>query len=212
MQMKIYKYQSININLLKSLQKKMIWYSRIDQLNDPYELFFIDNSGTEIYTNFRKSLCVCCFSKNKDEVLMWSHYGDNHKGICLEWEIDFEKMKGSLFEIDYNNEITTLQKVDRLQSGHLSINIKTNGRFLLSKFKTWAYEEEIRIFKIVEDLSKKGIYGEFPGNLTTIYFGTNTLQDDIDLVKLYSKHFQDINYYRVDLNTETMKNDKVTKV
>ena len=210
--MKIYKYQTININLLKSLQKKMIWYSRMDRLNDPYELFFIDNTGTDIYIDFRKTLCVSCFSKNRDEILMWSHYANNHKGICLEWDIDFEKMKGSLFEIDYNKDITILQKVDLLDSGHLSINIKTNGKFLLSKFKTWAYEEELRIFRIVEDLSKIGIYCEFPGKLTTIYFGTNTLKDDIDLVKHNSKHFQDIKYFKVDFNTETMKNDKITQV
>ncbi len=210
--MKIYKYQSININLLKSLQKRMIWASQVDQLNDPYELFFIDNTGTDIYTNFRKTLCVCCFSKNKDEILMWSHYANDHKGVCLEWDIDFEKMKDCLLEIDYNNEITTLQKVDRLDSGHLSINIKTNGKFIFSKFKTWEYEEEMRFFKIVEDSSKTGIYCEFPGKLTAIYFGTKTLQDDIDLIKLNSKHFQGIKYYKVDLNIQTMKNDKITPI
>lgn len=26
---------------------------------------------------------VCCFSETEDNILMWSHYADNHQGICL---------------------------------------------------------------------------------------------------------------------------------
>ena len=28
---------------------------------------------------------VCCFSEKKDDILMWSHYADGHKGFCLEF-------------------------------------------------------------------------------------------------------------------------------
>lgn len=30
---------------------------------------------------------VCCFTKNPSNILMWSHYAHNHKGICLEFDI-----------------------------------------------------------------------------------------------------------------------------
>src|SRR5260221_11935201 len=150
--MKLYKYHNININLLKCLHKKMNWYSRIDQLNDPYEFYFVDNTGTTVYDSFKKSLCVCCFSKNMNEILMWSHYADNHKGVCLEWDFDVEQKKGSFFEIEYDDNVTILDEVKRYESGHLNLDIESNGKFMKLKFKTWGYEEEIRIIKIEKDL------------------------------------------------------------
>lgn len=33
------------------------------------------------------SAATTCFSEQPDEHLLWSHYGDNHKGICLAFEV-----------------------------------------------------------------------------------------------------------------------------
>src|SRR5688572_22338080 len=112
--MKLYKFHSINQNLVKSLQTKTNWYSRIKYLNDPFELFFNDKTGTEDYKLFKESICVCSFSKNRNEILMWSHYTYNHEGVCLEFEIDEDAWKGGYFEISYNNEIDTVEQVERL--------------------------------------------------------------------------------------------------
>jgi hypothetical protein len=30
---------------------------------------------------------VCCFAEEKDNLLMWSHYTDSHKGACLKFDI-----------------------------------------------------------------------------------------------------------------------------
>jgi hypothetical protein len=32
------------------------------------------------------SVGIYCVSTNYDDVLMWSHYADSHKGICLEFD------------------------------------------------------------------------------------------------------------------------------
>lgn len=44
------------------------------------------------------SLNVCSLSKAFDEPLMWSHYGDGMRGICLIY--DKEKLKNSSLEFD----------------------------------------------------------------------------------------------------------------
>lgn len=31
---------------------------------------------------------VCCFSARNNEILMWSHYADSHKGFCLGFKTD----------------------------------------------------------------------------------------------------------------------------
>lgn len=35
----------------------------------------------------RKSAYIGCFSKRPDSTLMWAHYVDNFKGVCIEWKI-----------------------------------------------------------------------------------------------------------------------------
>jgi hypothetical protein len=187
----------------------MNWYSRIDQLNDPYEFYLIDNTGEETYEIFKKSLCVCCFSKNMNSILMWSHYADNHRGVCLEWDFDTQANKGRFFEMEYHNVVTVLDEVKRTNTGHLSLNIETNGKFLTTKFQTWQHEEEIRMIRVEEDLKLKGMYSDFPGKINAIHFGRNASNEDIELVKANTKHLDNIRFDMVDLNIETMKNDRI---
>jgi hypothetical protein len=188
------------------------WYSRIEYLNDPFELFFNDKTGTEVFKLFKKSICICSFSKNRNEILMWSHYSENHTGICLEYEFDQEVNKGSFFEIEYCNEILTIEKVDFLDSGHLSLNIKTNGKFITQKFKTWEYEQEIRTIRLDSDYNVKGISGKFLGELTGIYFGKNSSPNDIQRIKLNTRHYKNLKYYKVDLDAHTSKMDLVNEI
>jgi hypothetical protein len=210
--MKIYKYHSINIFLLHSLRKKEHWCSRFDLLNDPYELYFIDQTDNKVFKNLTQGVCVCCFSKTMSEILMWSHYADNHKGVCLEFEIDEELVKGFLLEMKYNNELTVLDKIELHNNGTLNLNIETNAKFLITKFKNWEYEQELRFNMINDDHEKIGKTNGYIGNLTSIYFGTRASQDDIDLIKHNTSHFENLEYFKVELDAVTMKIDKQTKI
>lgn len=178
----------------------MNWYSRISYLNDPNEFYFKDNTGIEDIQKLKNSLCVCSFSKNNNSILMWSHYTDNHYGVCLEWDFDVEKYKGAFFEVQYSDEINVIDKVERTNSGHLHLNINTNGKFMNTKFKEWSYEEEIRMIRVEENPELKGLYGEFPGELVAIYFGIKVSTEDIELVKANSRHFEKIKFYKVVFN------------
>ncbi|WP_460145651.1 DUF2971 domain-containing protein [Pseudomonas sp. S2_A02] len=39
---------------------------------------------------FLKNRGVTCFSERNDDLLMWSHYGSQYRGICLEFDTRFE--------------------------------------------------------------------------------------------------------------------------
>jgi hypothetical protein len=211
--MKIYKYHTINVNLLNSLRKKTNWYSKLRLLNDPYECFFVDNTNTDVYSNLNSKLCVCCFSKNMSEILMWSHYANNHKGVCLEFEEHKEEeIKGRLIEMQYENAVQIIDEVERYSSGDLSINIDTNGKFLKNKFKNWGYEEELRCYLFSEEINSSGEERPFFGELKSIYFGKNSSHEDIELVKHNTKHFDSLKYYKVDLNIKTMKMENIKEI
>jgi hypothetical protein len=102
----------INDNSLSSIREKYIWFSSPNAFNDPYDcrarLRPIDrNDVEEIYTvypqyrqieeldkvlyplleevlkKYMSELGVASFTKKRDSILMWSHYSNQHKGICL---------------------------------------------------------------------------------------------------------------------------------
>ncbi|WP_111670560.1 DUF2971 domain-containing protein [Algoriphagus litoralis] len=204
--MRLYKYHKIDKFLIWSLVNTENWYSRLKYLNDPYEAFFNDQTSTSIYKNFKETLCICSFSKTKDEILMWSHYADEHRGVCLEFLCpEDNNFKSSLIEINYNNKITKLDNVEITKDGHLSLNINSNGSWISQKLETWKYEQEIRRIIIEENTSIKGLSNKFPGKLSSIYFGVNANKFEIDLIKKITKDHNDLNYFKVELN-ETQNN------
>lgn len=93
---------------------------------------------------------ITCFSSVNNSILMWSHYGDQHKGICLGYEIpkDMEngivinKIKYKLFDVIYSDDRPMVaffkDKVDKDEI----------GKVLNTKSTEWNYEAEKRIFGI----------------------------------------------------------------
>lgn len=209
--MKLYKYHSINDYLIESLLKKRNWFARIKNLNDPFELYFNDLTESTIYDQFKESICVCCFSKNRNEILMWSHYAAGHTGVSLEFEFNEPAKRGGYFEIEYDDDILTLNEIKLLESGDLSLNVKTNGKFMTQKFSKWSYEQEIRLMHIEDDLSKEGLSKEYPGELTGIYFGNRSDNIQINQIKSVTQGLYDnLKFYKVDLDQKTMKMDLIT--
>lgn len=93
-------------------------------------------------TNFHKS-GVCCYSEVNDNILMWSHYSDNHKGVCL-------KFNSSLRTLG-----TMTAKVNYL-SGYLTSNFwhEKGGaiyHLVFTKAADWKYEREIRSIRILDN-------------------------------------------------------------
>jgi hypothetical protein len=116
----------------------------------------IRNEFTEIYKNNPDllNLSITCFSEEWDNILLWAHYADEHKGICLEYKtvindgytcllFDHEDMKIDypvpLLKVNYIEK--QLEKVNALFTKYLTDQLKS---FLSTKYKIWEYEKEIR--------------------------------------------------------------------
>jgi hypothetical protein len=80
---------------------------------------------------------VVCFSENKENILMWAHYADSFKGVCIGYS-DVETTESDLrFNIKYTE---ALDEFDNQWT--LDETIKN----VFNKKKTaWSYEEETRI-------------------------------------------------------------------
>jgi hypothetical protein len=59
--------------------------SLVGQLPAKYQL-----PNYNIFHDMRSSYCfaITCFGERWDDHLMWSHYADNHKGLCLAFDMN----------------------------------------------------------------------------------------------------------------------------
>ena len=103
---------------------------------------------------------IVCFSRVRDDILMWAHYADKHKGICFEFDgSDNCQFFGEAQPVEY--EDYTQIPLDKDSKRQMT-------RVILTKSKHWLYEKEYRIFR-PEEAGNKLVY---PVELLTgIIFG-----------------------------------------
>lgn len=131
----------------------------------------------------RNNALISCFSKRYDSILMWSHYGDKHKGICIEFDRpdkDFLDVKYSRKRCRFDLEDTTRRVLGYMLSNEeVDVNdkglIRCISKPFIVKSLDWQYEEEIRC--ILSPNSEGVIVGDelnlytMPTRITKIYIG-----------------------------------------
>lgn len=140
----------------------------------------------------RDSLLICCFGKRNDSILMWSHYADCHKGVCIEFEpyndIDITEVKYSKKRAKLNiySIIQIVLAYDYLQE-KVDIKNKNVVRRLLKPFlvksKDWKYEEEYRSIYSKNEINEKIVTSNNmhfinAGNIKAIYLGCKVSCED----------------------------------
>lgn len=166
--MRVYYFTSEEF-ALSNLQHQRVKISRIEDLNDPYELRGFDlrdrqfrkayNAGLKSVNDSRG---IICFSKSWKNPLMWSHYADKHKGICLGFDIAGEHLK----PVDYVDSVVKFDNsnpnkfLEYLELGEIE-------KLLTLKYKDWMYEKEVRLFVPLEviDVDTKLYFYGFEGNM-----------------------------------------------
>lgn len=133
---------------LKSLWEKRLKIGRYEDLNDPFELMPYAAKDIkekqiikEIATTLARDYGVICFSENWTSTLMWAHYGDKHKGVCLGFDIPEDLT--SLTQITYIKN--RLEWKSLLPSTDQRITLETIQKCLSFKHIGWNYEAERRL-------------------------------------------------------------------
>jgi hypothetical protein len=225
----IYKYFRINQFLYDTLISNQLYFSSIQQFNDPYDCYLtlfdeiseddlkiylkkINTSDEltikcieafnkkgqkflepfiESYKAFIDYHGICCFTKGKDNLLLWSHYADSHKGVCLGFDYDLMIKKFPQFdEVEYSDNpfYFDIKNVD-----------ESIAKTVLRKSTDWKYEEEIRF---VMERSKS--IGFFQDALTEVNFGTRcSKRDMMNIQYLVSKlNYSNCVFYNAFINSK----------
>lgn len=125
------------------------------------------------FKNSLNSTAVLCLSKVHNCPLMWSHYGNSHRGYCLEFEELFEPYSFFGFDVRYSDERPTLtlpayEQVDQL------INV------VLTKSRIWEYENERRMIDTQNGAGERAFP---PHALTGIFLGAKITGEDREFVE-----------------------------
>lgn len=134
----------------------------IDQLMQASEKIQPENKNTieqfkksfdalecQVKTSLESRLKICCLTTDYTNKLMWSHYADSHKGICVEYDFsDRAVNKSQPLPVYYSHERP--QFVWKPE-GELTQESKSKGaaclmQALLTKEEEWNYENEWRMF------------------------------------------------------------------
>jgi hypothetical protein len=202
----LYKFRPINKWLIESLVNRSLYFAKPETLNDPFDCR-IDLKGTlrraessaaddqknllssflstpKFFENWQSTfdnLGVCCFSRDNRDTLLWTHYADAHRGVCLKY-----KFRAFYFLLE-EFHLTTMGNVEYLAEPVTEWlkNAPTDMTnfieelvhvFAKSKSPAWAYEKEARIFR------PPGVFNFSEQFLNQICFGLRTPQADIDLI------------------------------
>jgi hypothetical protein len=104
------------------------------------------------------------FTKRHRDLLMWSHYADGHRGVCMVFSTahDIDTFINAL-PVSYQQSLPVIEYSQNI-GGDL---VK---KAFLTKAKPWKYEDERRIF--CPKLAKKFLYFD-PASLVGLIFGAN---------------------------------------
>ena len=197
--MKYYKYKStLTIDRdLPLLENDRVWFSKVDSLNDPYEGMFKIGEGSKfalrtLFSNkkeiinklfeTRNNLAkvqnnmagILSLTKEKDNLLMWSHYGENHKGYVIEYDFSEENFVPDGEHSKYKQKIELVKVEYTKKPRNQNIGSKIKFIQLRNKSKCWKYEKEYRFIA-----SYFGLYKYNFKCLKAIYLGANASEETI---------------------------------
>lgn len=165
----IYQYRGGTEYDLDNIENDVIWASAVERFNDPFDCDFnvglMKEWGIEILKkypgslmkynlkameramlNMRESTAISCFSEEYDSILMWSHYANRHKGICVCYDpFDIMAAEKCLFPVWYKKEKVNPYIHDEKQGIRINDRIK---EIFVQKSPEWSYEKEWRTIQI----------------------------------------------------------------
>lgn len=157
----------------------------------------------QTYEELIRSVGVYCLTEKNADLLMWSHYSDCHRGLCI--ELDPTK-EGTLFweawKVTYQEDYPTVNimkpdRPDELRKAHLT------------KSTHWEYEQEWRILKF-EDEGGPGYYPFEPELLTGVILGALICKEDRELIEGWVKSYPTkVALYQAKLNERKYQVDIV---
>ncbi len=211
-----FKFRTINKHLIESLVNSRLFFAKPNKLNDPFDckldlgksfaraasiamgtrktwLQSALNDGQKFIKEWQarfENFGICSFSLELHSTIMWSHYADEHKGVCLLYrfpESFFLAPQNKIFGVDkvkYRDDALTDWLKNEAPMDLLKFVQDLAKLYLTAKSPAWSYESEARVIR-----EEHGFIDIPFGFLEQVCFGLSTSQADIDLIIKLAKEY-----------------------
>lgn len=157
--MRVYHYLNATHGL-QNIRQRRIKIATLDDLNDPFELLALELGNQQLrkaMEEARKVLAAysgfLCFGRTWKNPVMWSHYAERHKGLCLGFDIPARLLTKINYSLDrLAIDLEKLKTPDELDAA-------AKHRIVFTKFSHWEYEQEMRmLLALPKPDTKNGLY------------------------------------------------------
>jgi hypothetical protein len=129
-------------------------------LNDPFELLGADLRNKQRRKAFfrskeeiQRNSGLLCFSRSWSNPVLWSHYAEKHRGVCL----GFDVSEHLLMPVVYTRH--PMKMATDVNSGLPKLSESFTSALLSTKYAGWKYEDEARVFvRLDHETAESGLY------------------------------------------------------
>ncbi len=203
-----YAFHECTTHLYQSLINETLNLSSPTEFNDIFDcpiLTLLDNDDkvAQLYKEaYKDTLKIACFESNyflmgdeegnkrpkhdgdKEEYLnelLWAHYADSHKGICIKYILppQITRLGEDKQTVSYLRDVTYTDKMNSIIKPQYEID---SSAAFFYKSKNWEYENEFRL--LYYDISGNGSYQsiELKNAIAAVYFGVNCSSHDQEAI------------------------------
>lgn len=122
----------------------------------------------------KKAIGIFSVTPVIDNILMWSHYADSHKGFCIGFDSIklFEQLAGGGGEVLYSKDYPIISPVEPREQQYL--------KQVLTKSVHWAYEIEYRLVTLLKNNLTVPLE---PKTIVEVIFGSRISPEHKDKIK-----------------------------
>lgn len=200
---KLYRYTSISKYSIENLVNETLFLNMLAKMNDFYEFAFSctydDSYGLQVdkldnrlndrlcHDNLLGEIGICCLTENYGSKAMWGHYGDNFKGMCVEYEFDLDQCP-NLYKVKYSERPFNVH-FDKLGLSKYETLLSHSHSICSYKHVEWEYEEEWRF------VGKPNQTIDVKNSIRAVFLGTRADGAEINKVLKGTRDLDSIKYY-----------------
>ncbi|RSE30108.1 DUF2971 domain-containing protein [Acinetobacter junii] len=205
----LYKYYNFNAGK-SALESERVGFRTPTYFNDPFEASVIEGKSftKDRIQNTLNNVAILSLTRNPLNSLMWAHYGDEHKGFVIGYEVETPFFKCKESNLIPVHKGSVIYMIDHL---------------FLNKDTIWSYEEEVRIVKRISSVIMEtheyweNPYNRYstlsreirPGHSKEIIPGLKIYDHQIKIKEVYlgarNPHFEDRDEHILELLSKIQK-------
>ena len=109
----LYRYSTADYYSIRNLETQTLKLSNIGNMNDVFEGLSgeVDDNIINSMSELNDLAYIKSFTENKNDIVMWSHYGDDCAGMCVEYDFSQlgENVLYHLFPVVYSDKRNNLK-------------------------------------------------------------------------------------------------------